>query len=426
MIQQALELLGYMMILIFGVAVSDIFAGIERSKKNIVVISCFSASALIFLVFCWYILGLEITKELYPFVVHLPLMILLSTVFKCSLLISLSSIFSAYLCCQIPRWFASMFEMIFESRNAFFIVYIPIMVVCFFALYKYVATPVYRLMTQSKKTCLLFGAVPFFYYIFDYVTTIYTNWLYSGSVAAVQFIPSMVSMFYFVFVLIYYAEVQKGQTIQRERDLLEAELKEAKTEFDVLRRMQEQTRRYRHDMRHHFTLLQSLAAKGDMKKIADYLQIADSDLDALTPIRYCENETINLLLSSFHAKAEQAGVVLSAEACVPKTLPISDTELCSLISNGLENAITAVAAIPMERKRTVTIKIIVYKEKLLLSVNNPYEGKITFREGIPQAAIEGHGYGTRSISTIAELHGGQALFSADGAFFSLQVMVPLK
>ena len=62
-----------------------------------------------------------------------------------------------------------------------------------------------------------------------------------------------------------------------------AQLKEAKTEFDTLSRMQEQTRRYRHDMRHHFTLIQGLAAQGDMEKIIRYLQTAESDLDAFTP-----------------------------------------------------------------------------------------------------------------------------------------------
>ena len=68
----------------------------------------------------------------------------------------------------------------------------------------------------------------------------------------------------------------------------------------------------------------------------------------------------------------------------------------------------------------------VYKEKLLLSVENPYVGNVVLREGLPRTDRKEHGYGTRSISAIAELHGGQALFSANSGIFSLKVMIHLK
>ena len=104
-----------------------------------------------------------------------------------------------------------------------------------------------------------------------------------------------------------------------------AQLKQARIEFDTLRRMQDQTRQDRHDMRHHFALLQSLAVKGDVAKISHYLQTVQSDMEAFTPMRYCENETVNLLLSSFETTAKQHDVVFSVEASLPEVLSISDT-----------------------------------------------------------------------------------------------------
>ena len=421
-----LDMLCYGLILLFGVAVSLRFSGADQSRRNLLGTIGFFFLTLFAQIICRQLVGLEHTKELYPLVVHLPLIIFLVVFLKRTWLVAISSVFSAYLCCQIPKWFASTGEVIFQTRSVFFIIYIPTMVLTFFFLKKYVAVPASRIMNQSKKSCLLFGAVPFFYYIFDYVSTIYTDWLYSGSKVAVQFIPSMVSVFYFVFVLIYYTETQKERMLQQERNLMATQLKEAKTEFDTLRRMQEQTRQYRHDMRHHFLLIKSLAAKGETVKIIDYLQTAESALDAVTPTRYCENETANLLLSHFETTAKQMGVVLLVEAQVPENISISDTELCSLISNSLENAIAATGIISTPEKRTVSVHITVYKEKLLLSIENPYVGDIFFQDGFPQANREGHGYGTRNISAIAELHGGQALFSANAGIFSLKVMIPLK
>lgn len=81
---------------------------------------------------------------------------------------------------------------------------------------------------------------------------------------------------------------------------------------------------------------------------------------------------------------------------------------------------------PEAEKRTVSVQVAVYKGKLLLSVENPYAEEISFQKGLPQTNRPEYGYGTRSIAAIAELHGGQALFSATAGVFSLKVMIPLK
>lgn len=237
--------------------------------------------------------------------------------------------------------------------------------------------------------------------------------------------PSTVSVFYFIFVILYYAETQKQADAQRERDMLAAQLQLAKTEFTTLRQLQECTTVYRHDMRHHFTFLQGLASKGRIEEIKEYLKTAQSDIDAITPVRFCENETANLILSAFSARATQKGVLLSVEAKLPGTIPLSDTEFCSLLSNSLENAVTAAAACCDSWRRTVTVKALVHKNKLLISISNTYSGDINMRNGLPQSPFEGHGYGTLSTVSIAECHGGQAIFSAEGGVFNLKIMLPL-
>ena len=45
--------------------------------------------------------------------------------------------------------------------------------------------------------------------------------------------------------------------------------------------------------------------------------------------RYCENELVNLLCSSFAEKAQQHGIRLTAELRLPAALSIPDTELCT-------------------------------------------------------------------------------------------------
>ena len=256
--------------------------------------------------------------------------------------------------------------------------------------------------------------------IFDYVTTIYTDVLYSGAPWAVQFMPSTVSVFYFVFIIIYYAEIRKQSVIQRERDLLEAQFKLAQAEFASLKELQQNAAAYRHDMRHHLTLLQGLAAENRMADIKEYLRTAQSDIDAITPVRFCENETVNLILSAYAAKAAQAGISLSSEATLPDALLLSDTELCSLLANALENAINAAGKVAEREGRIIRLRVYSKNNKLCVDVRNTFMTEPEFSEGLPTTPQDGHGFGVKSMARIVEKHGGVYRFMVKDGWFIFQ------
>ena len=425
MLETVIGLLRFASSLIFGVAVTVLFADVERTRKNniVLVISC--AILLIVQSGFWWFLGLDMTSKLYPLIIHAPMILLLTLYFKRPWLTSAVSVLSAYLCCQAPRWVGFLAGAVFDDGLADHIFYIAAVFMAYYFLKKYVVASVRDLMEKSVQSRLLLGAVPLFYYIFDYVTVVYTDVLYNGTKWAVQFMPSIISVFYFIFVIIYYADTKKQADAQRERDMLVTQLQLAKREFSTLRRLQECTAVYRHDMRHHFAFLQGLAAKGRLEEIKEYLKAAQSDIDAITPVRFCENETANLILSAFFARAEEEGVLLSVEAKLPASISLSDTEFCSLLSNSLENAIAGAAACPDQCEKTVIVRLHIHKNKLLISTDNPYAGDVKMKNGLPQTLSEGHGYGTHSIASIAEGRGGQAIFTAEGGIFNLKIMIPL-
>lgn len=321
--------------LVFGIEVTVLFAGIEPTRKNRLITSLLCVIFLFIQTFSWWLFGLDLTSKLYPLIIHLPLIVIFTLYYKRPWLISAVSVLSGYLCCQAPRWFGFLAGAALHSKLADHVVYIVAVFLSYFFLKRYVAGSVQQLMEVSTKSCLFLGGVPLFYYTFDYTTTIYTDVLYRGTKWAVQFMPSTISVFYFAFVLLYYAETQKQARIQRERDMLDTQFRLAQAEFASLRQMQQNAAAYRHDMRHHFALLQGLASKGHIEELKEYLLTAQSDMDAITPIRFCENETVNLILSAFATKAKQSEILLSIDAKLPDSLPFSDTELCSLLSNAL-------------------------------------------------------------------------------------------
>jgi len=420
MLETAIGLVRFGFSLLFGVAVTALFAGIETTRKNNLRLGLICLLFLFVQTFCWWLFGIEITSKLYPVIIHLPLIFVFILYFKRPWLISAVSVLFGYLCCQAPRWVGFLMGAALESGLADHVFYISAVFLFYFALKKYVAESVRQLMERSRSTCLLLGGVPFFYYIFDYVTTIYTDILYRGTRWAVQFMPSVVSIFYFVFIIVYYAQAQKHSCLQRERDMLDAQFKMARTEIDSLRRMQQTAAAYRHDMRHHFALLHGLAEKEQMEEIREYLRSAQSDVDAITPVRYCENETVNLILSSFSAKAKSSEIAITIDAKLSDTLIFSDTELCSLLSNALENAIQASKEVPKIENRLIRLRLFSKNNKLCIDIRNSYQIEPAFHGGLPVSKEEGHGFGTKSMAYIVEKHGGVYRFFIEDGLFIFQ------
>jgi two-component system, LytTR family, sensor histidine kinase AgrC len=420
MIATVIEFSRYFIALSFGAAVAVSFAGMARTRKNYSALGYFTMILFIFQIVCLGTWGMAVTLKIYPLISHLPVAVFIVVYLKRPWLISLTSMFVSFLCCQPSRWIGTVLGGAFASASINHVSYILTVFLIYYLLQKYVVKSVRHLMERSIKSCLLFGAMPAFYYLFDYSATVYTDFMYSGSRAAVQFMPFVTSAFYFVFVLFYYAEIQKQASIQRERDMLDTQFRQAQTEFASLRQMQQNAAAYRHDMRHHFALLQSLASKKQIEEIKEYLQNAQSDMDAITPIRFCENETVNLILSAFVSKAKKAGILLTIDAKLPDSLPLIDTELCSLLSNALENAIQACENIADSNKRYIKLRVYSKNSKLCIDIRNSYHTEPIFHQGLPVSKEQGHGFGTKSMAHIVEKHGGVFQFSIKDGWFIFQ------
>ena len=94
-------------------------------------------------------------------------------------------------------------------------------------------------------------------------------------------------------------------------------------------------------------------------------------------------------------------------------------------STALENALRAVSDQP-EADRWVTLYCGVRLGKLLVEIQNPCAEGLVMRDGLPVSERAGHGYGCRSIQTIAERRGGLCEFRARGGIFSMQLVLPIK
>lgn len=417
-------ILNYGLILLFGLCLSVEIAGGCESRGQRRTVAALCAALLLIQIPPWLLFGVDAVKKLYPLIVHLPLTLGLIVLLHKPFGVSVVSVFTAYLCCEIPNWARAIVGALTRSVLAGEISYALLIVPVFLLLRRYFVRAAYEAMTCSVTTLLLFGSLPVAFYFFDYATTIYSDALYAGIHAVNESLPALLLVFYVVFLTAYHVQTQRRGSAEMQSSMLEAKWAQAQTEMDALRRSQAQTAVYQHDMRHHLNAIDAYLSADRPEQAREYIHRVQSEVEALSVRRYCEHELVNLLCSSFAEKARQRGIRLTMEVKLPAVLSIPDTELCTVLSNGLENAFRATAGLN-EQQRTVSLYCGVRLNKLLLEIKNPYQGELVMREGLPVSDRAGHGYGCRSMQAIAARRGGLFELHAENGTFLLRLALPM-
>ena len=420
-----LGIFNYGLVLIYGLFLSTHISGGWETPRQKQLIFTLCPVFLLLQSLCWLTFGVSTAEQVYPLIVHVPLILILIFALKKRMSVAFVSVFTAYLCCQLPRWVNLFLTLLFDSRLIGEISYTLAIIPIYLLLRRYFVRIANDAMTYSGQTLFLFGSLPFVYYVFDYATTIYSNVLYAGIPALVEFFPTALIVFYVAFLTAYHAQSQKRTQTELQNSMLEVQLKQSGVELNALRHVEMQTAICQHDMRHHLTAISGFLSSGNVQQAQAYIKHVQADAEAITPKRFCENELVNLLCSSFSSKAEQMGVRLTVNAKLPGNLSISDTECCSILSNGLENALYAVSSLE-QPLRWIELYCGIRANKFLIEIKNPYVGEILMRNGLPVSNQKGHGYGCRSIHAITQRNHGLCAFEPENGIFTLRLILPVQ
>ncbi|MBQ7025762.1 MAG: GHKL domain-containing protein [Peptococcaceae bacterium] len=171
-------------------------------------------------------------------------------------------------------------------------------------------------------------------------------------------------------------------------------------------------RQNRHDMRHHYQELLSMALDGKTEQIIDYLKLQSESIETMTTDRFCENETINNILKVFHQKAAKQNITMEIRAAAKPDLSVPSPALVTVIANILENALHGTAE-SKANSPMITVSIKHKSGRLVISCENTCSQSLKFEE-MPEYL---QGIGIRSIISTAEKYNGSCRFSAsDGVF----------
>ena len=213
-------------------------------------------------------------------------------------------------------------------------------------------------------------------------------------------------------------EERKKNELEQTQNCINIQISQAVREIEALRESQKDASTYRHDLRHHMQHLLTCIENGKVEQAEGYIHEVCAQIEASRVKNYCENETVNLIFSSFAGRAAGAGVTMNIKAVVPYILPVSETDLCVLLSNALENALHACTG---QEKGTIDILAYEKNGKFFFQIANPCKNDVIFENGIPVTDRPGHGLGVRSICASVERYDGIYNFIVENNQFILRV-----
>lgn len=406
----------------FGMILSAAFCDILWTWRKRLIMAGSMAVILLFQGFIFFWIGEDIVEYIYPVVTHFPLIIVLCVLSKKRLWPTIS-VLTAYLCCQTRRWIALLIVAIFSGGTAMqsiteLVMTLPLLLL----LLRFVAPSVRSVSRHTFAAQWQFGLVPALYYGFDYLTSVYTNLLLDGDLVAVEFMPFVCSVAYLVFI-VYYSEAGRIRSqLEQMQAVLNLQITQAVREIEALRESWQKTRTYRHDLRHHMQYISTCIENGRLEQAQGYIREVCSEIEMSEVIIYCENEAANLIFSAFAGRAKDCGIPITIRAGIAQSISISESDLCVLLSNALENALRACRR-RKENGLSAAIEVESYQrnDKFFLQVINSCEENIDFEQGLPVTNKPGHGIGVRSICAVVERYNGIYSFSVKDDKFILRV-----
>lgn len=174
-----------------------------------------------------------------------------------------------------------------------------------------------------------------------------------------------------------------------------------------------QAKTARHDLRHHLLTIGGLLENNNYEGLKGYFdEYQKPPLDEV-PINYCQNEVADILAHYYMRLAKTHNINLTFRMDICRDAGIADDDLCSILSNLLENAFeSCLRQTSGKRFITFTAKtqasiLAVYMENSCPAVTQSKAGFLSSKESARA------GFGLESIKAVAANYNGTAEFEFD-------------
>ncbi len=243
--------------------------------------------------------------------------------------------------------------------------------------------------------------------------------MFQGYILVESLFLAMLLLFYFLYFRMA-RELDAKSRLQQENQFLQMQ----SAQYETLRTAIAETRQARHDLRHHLNAISALAQREDWPALQGYLAQVREAVPS-QELQLCLNPAVDGVAGHYATLCRREQVPFTCTLDLPRHLPVSEMDLCVVLSNLLENALEASCDLP-PAARGIRVQARTHNGRLvLLTVENPFAGGISRQaDGLFRSSKrKGPGIGLQSVQRIAEKNGGYCNFETENGLFRANIML---
>jgi hypothetical protein len=181
-----------------------------------------------------------------------------------------------------------------------------------------------------------------------------------------------------------------------------------------------------HDLKHQ---IEALRAEEDPEKRRQWINSMENELELYEINFNTGNKVLDTILSGRQLLCKKYDIHSTYVVDGSKLDFITESDICSIFGNILDNAIEAVQKVTDSEKRLIHLRTSTQRRFIVIECENYFTGELRMDNGVPLTTKENsgyHGYGIKSIRYTIKKYGGNVVIEPDKNWFRITILIPVQ
>ena len=214
---------------------------------------------------------------------------------------------------------------------------------------------------------------------------------------------------------------------EQNAELLEEKMQNQLKYYIMLDEKDTEMRKFRHDFRKHMMCVISMLEGNSFSDAENYIRGLTNKFNETVPLYKTGNYIADAILSDKAQECKDKGIIFKFAGVIPEK-NINSLELCTILSNSLDNAIEACAKIS-EMTSQIRIASDFKSNYWNMKIANTLNSDIEIKNNnvlTTKSDLLNHGFGLQNIKDVVNKHNGEFKISQIDGDFILEITMNLK
>lgn len=205
--------------------------------------------------------------------------------------------------------------------------------------------------------------------------------------------------------------------------LMEKQVEQQVEHYKKINKLTDDLREFRHDYKNHMICLQSLLNNKQYDEALSYVKSITNQEILDSNKFFSGNQIADAILTDKNELAQKNNCEIIFDGSVSDEISVSN--LCTILSNALDNSIEACSKIDSDETQIIDVKCVASELIQIIRISNPNLDNNAVTE-TSKADRKNHGFGLSNIRRTVERMDGQMIISSQYPTFVLEIEFKVK